>query len=122
MKSETINKLNELPEKIMKKELEILEMDQTIKELREKLELRETVYNIEILNAVKEDKKPKFANELSRQTELRRKLTLDDDYSDDEKVLKDKQKIINIRKIELNLLINHQANLRAIARILGNDY
>ena len=101
----------------MKKELEIMEKVETTNLLKESCSMIETKHAIMATNEKGDDNKLKYSNETSRQAEIKRRLLIDVEYQDKEKDLKQRDREINIKKIELNFLINKQGNLRAITRL-----
>lgn len=120
MNKELIDFLSKAHEGIMRKELEIIELTNDATELKEICMNIEMNKSFAVVN-LKEDNKPKFGNDISRNSEINRLLNLDNEYLRNQEKLKESNKMLSIRKAELNMFINKQSNYRILAKFFSGD-
>jgi len=117
-KEDLVEKLQELPKKILGKQKQLMQTKNRISEIKLTLDNRELRYKTEIKNA-KEDGKKKYKNKLERDTALNKYLKDDDEYQKLDRELKDKTEAVDKIKIRLSYLKRLNRNAIAISRLMS---
>lgn len=114
-------RLLSLPSEIEELKLNLIEKQNNLQMLQEKMKFW-SLYELDLIsNEVDEKGKPKYSNDTKRQAELQRRKDESDEYGALEIEAEKLEKEVAILNIKLDKLYNEQSNLRAICRLEGRD-
>jgi hypothetical protein len=113
-------RLLEIPQEIKSAQLEILDINESLKEKMDKKNQIEASLKAEVAAQLDENGKKMYPNDTARNAALVDKLAEDFEYDDVVEEYNTLQRSIAEKKIDLDLILNIQRNIRAVLGMVTN--